>query len=237
MSMSMNKNQENKLTMYEAVSTLLKDNAAIVSSVVAMQSAATTLASSIQRIKDKGQEKTTVTAGKTQTKREAEDALVLAALEIAAALFAYARRTKNNELKEIADVTETKLRRMRDTELGAKAKTIHQRANAEVANLGDYSVTAEKLAELQTLITDYIVATGQRESSVAERSGATQALAALFDETDELLYDDLDRLMETVRSTETDFYNEYFAARVIKDIGLGKGATKPPAPAAPAVQP
>jgi hypothetical protein len=226
----MNKNQENKLTMYEAVNTLLSDNGTIVSSVAAMQTAATALADVIQRIKDKGREKSTATAGKTQTKHDAEDALVAATLEVASALFSYARKIKNNELKEIADITETKLRRLRDTELGARATTIYKRANAEVANLADYSITTQKIADLQTRITEYVAAMGKRESSIAERSGATQALAGLFDETDELLYDDLDRLMETVRNTETEFYNKYFAARVIKDIGLGRGEATPTQP-------
>jgi hypothetical protein len=41
-------------------------------------------------------------------------------------------------------------------------------------------------------------------------------------------YEVVQTLMEPVRGSETQFYNEYFAARVIKDLGTRHRPTQPP---------
>jgi hypothetical protein len=43
---------------------------------------------------------------------------------------------------------------------------------------------------------------------------------ALFYTVDELLSEEFDRYMELLRPTETEFYNSYFAARVVKETGV-----------------
>ena len=54
---------------------------------------------------------------------------------------------------------------------------------------------------------------------MAERSAARIALAELFDNADETLKKDLDKLIELVKKDAPQFYNAYYAARVIKDLG------------------
>ncbi len=51
------------------------------------------------------------------------------------------------------------------------------------------------------------------------------ALTELFAKADELLKDEADGIVEVVKETQADFYNQYFSARVIKD--LGGSHTKP----------
>ena len=62
----------------------------------------------------------------------------------------------------------------------------------------------------------------------------------LFYTVDELLAEEFDRYMELLRPTETEFYNTYFAARIVKDTGKrhrtngdAEGAAKTPPPAPP----
>ena len=71
---------------------------------------------------------------------------------------------------------------------------------------------------------------------MADRIGARGTMADLFDKVAELLNEEFDRYMELLRSTETEFYNKYFAARVVKDIGVRHKANAP-APPAPATTP
>ena len=205
----------------------------------------------VQQIKDKGRDKREATAGKTEKKQQAEDAMILALVKVASSLYSFARRTKKSEVAAIADVTESQLRKIRDTELASMATSIHTSALANVAALADYGVTPAVLTDLQTKTAAFSTpacrnalrragtALGDRESSVAERVGAGAALGDLFDQMDELLKDELDRLIETVRESERDFYNEYFAARVIKDIGIRhtKPNQPPPTPPPPAPAP
>jgi len=59
-------------------------------------------------------------------------------------------------------------------------------------------------------------------------------LYGLFDKTDDLLNDEVDAIVEVVKETQPDFYNQYFGARVIKDLGGKHGGndtpTEPPTP-------
>lgn len=65
---------------------------------------------------------------------------------------------------------------------------------------------------------------GRRQNSeevgTANRKGARGTMNDLFDKTDELIYEELDRFMEMMRPTETELYNKYFSARVVKDLGI-----------------
>lgn len=229
---ALNKIQENKLTMYEAVLTLLQENESVLTPYDAMVTSKAEFSTLVGQIRAKGQERGTVTAGKAAGKQQAEDALIAALMEVTAPLYSYGRKSGKTDVKEVADVTEGKLTRMRDTELASRATTIHQKANAEIANLGNYGITVAMLTELQNKITVFSAAIGERESSAAARVGMTMSIAELFDKADEFLNEDFDRLMERVRNSDTEFYNKYFAARVIKDLGIRHEPepTPPPPP-------
>ena len=51
----------------------------------------------------------------------------------------------------------------------------------------------------------------------------------LFDTVDEMLTEEFDRFMELLRPTETEFYNTYFAARVVKETGVRHRSSDPEA--------
>jgi hypothetical protein len=226
----MNKELENKLTMYEAVSTLLGNNESIVTTVPAFVALKNDFTARVQEIHRKAIAKRDATAGKTETKQEAKDSLVSALMAIAAPMYTYARKVKNNEVKDIADVRQSKLEKLRDTELVSRATSIHTQANTIGAALEPYGVTIAMITDLDTKINNFNAALGERESGMAIRSGATTALIDLFNAADELLNEDMDRLIETLRVSNTDFYNEYFAARVIKDIGVRHEPVTPTPP-------
>ncbi len=233
---TLNKTQENKLTMYEAVLSLMGANGVVVTGVPALKEAKENFDGVVQQIKGKGREREQATAGKAAAKQQAEDALVASLMEISSALYSFSRKAKKTDVQEIADVTETKLRRMRDTELESRAKSIHEKAAIDAGALADYNITAEKMTTLQARIGDFAAALGERESSAAGRVGLTTTVAGLFDQADEILTEDLDRLMETVRESATDFYNKYFSARVIKDLGI-RHQQPPQPPQQPSAQP
>ena len=118
------------------------------------------------------------------------------------------------------------------------ATSIHTSALANVAALADYGVTPAVLTDLQTKTAAFSRALGDRESSVAERKGARGSMNELFDKADELLNEDFDRYFELLRPTDTELYNKYFSARVVKDMGMRhRPVATPPTPvpvAAPA---
>jgi hypothetical protein len=105
----------------------------------------------------------------------------------------------------------------------------------ELAHLAPYGITAEILAALKSKADAFTAALADREAGVAERVGATASLAALFGEMDELLGDEVDRLVQSTRESSNDFYREYFASRAVRELGVRRertGAAKPVQPGA-----
>lgn len=198
----MNNRLENRLTMYEGLLTLLQSNMVKIQTVGGFADAVTELAAVIADVKVKSKEVDGVSVGKTTGKYDAEDALVAELIPACSALYIYGRKQNSAEIKERADVTESKLRRMRDTELAA------------------FGFTDDKLNSLRSKAQGYSTAIGVKESSIADRKGARGAMNDLFDKADDILNEELDRFMEMLRPTETELYNKYFAARVVKDTGV-----------------
>jgi hypothetical protein len=215
----MNKVQENKRTMYEAVLALLSANSAKTAAVAAFATSEAEFRNIVSQIENKSAEYNQATVGRTASKNQAADILVDAVLPMAAALFAYGSKQKDATLKEKAAVNESELRRIRDTELITQTNAILALLNEHLLPLADYGVTAAKITEFQQKITDFNAALGTRESSLAERVGARTSLADLIRKADEILHEQLDHFMELFRPTEPQFYTEYFTARIIKDLG------------------
>ena len=234
----MNKRQENKLTMYEGLLTLLQANSAEFQSIGGFSDAVTQFSSIVSEVKAKSNETEVLTAGKVAAKHEAEDLLVGLLLPVCSALYIFARKQDNTEIKERANITEAKLRAMRDTELASYGESIADLANTNASALALMGITAEMIADLKGKAQAYTAAIGARESSVAERKGARGSMNELFDKADELLNEDFDRYFELLRPTDTELYNKYFSARVVKDMGMRhRPVATPPTPvpvAAPA---
>ena len=131
----LNKHQENKLSTYEGVLNILKGNQDKTSAVPVFAESIAEFDSIVSKIKMKAAEKAEATSGKTSAKYLAEDELMGALLPVAASLVILGRREKEMTLKESAYVTESGLRRMRDTELSTKANSIYELAVSRAADL------------------------------------------------------------------------------------------------------
>jgi hypothetical protein len=235
-SITMTKDDENKLTMLESTSTLLKLNRSKLN-LPALLSAADRLDSVLAKLKVKIQDTMTASKGKTETKAEAADILVSELFKVSKGLFAYGAVTDNVELKERVRVTASQLRYMRDTELVAKARTISEQGTKNEPKVADYGVTEEILTRLNGMIDAFETAIGERESSVAQRKGARSSVYENFDAATQILENEIDNLMERFNDTDPQFFNEYWEARVVKDVGLRHRPPPPPPPPAPGQTP
>ena len=214
----MNDRQENKLTMYRAVETLLDNNAAKTGPIAALSTAITNFKNLIGEIETAEQEKQTATTGKTASKGEAEAVLISEAVTIAAGLKALGSVTNNKELIEAGGETKSSLYGTRDTDLVTKTQLIHDFANTNAIALADYGITPAMITSLQTRITDFNSALGTREESVALRVAAGAEVEGFFKDADNVLVNQVDKIMEVFRESDTQFYNEYKNARVIRDL-------------------
>jgi hypothetical protein len=229
----MRDNQENKLTMYEAIVKLLEHNESLIATVPAFVGAKDNLITSVNKIKEAARQQKEATAGKRAAKMDAENDLISLMMSVGSALYSYGRKIKDHEMQDIANVRVSKLEDMRDTELVNKAEIIYTKLAANAADLVDYQITAVTVTEFRAKIDNFANALGVRESSAAKSTGATANLQMYFTEADDILNEDMDRMLEMFNQSQPGFYNEYFAARVIKQLGIRHEVEEPVIPTPP----
>ena len=215
----MKRHEANKLNMLKAVNAVLESSITIVSEYPALSEAAAELKTKIAEINAIDMIFSTSIDGKTSTKNMLEDELIEDLMPVKAALYAYSVRNKNEELKTLTKESESTLKRMRDPEFLQKAELIKTEAQKHLTDLAAYKITEIVLTELQEKITAFGEALDGKDTGFANRSALRIALTEKFDEADNILTEQLDALIELVRKSNTLFYDQYYVARVIKDLG------------------
>lgn len=214
----MTKSEENINSMFKAVSSLLTSNQAKVDTLPALATSVSNFNQKLGEIQSKDAEYTHLTSGKTDMKNDAEEDMIEAVLPIASALNVYAKINGKTDLKENSKVTVSDLRRLRDSELLIKAQYLHDIALTNVADLTNFGIAEADLTNLQSLVDSYRASIEVKDTSFAEKSAARESLSKLFDDTNEILKEEIDMLMELFRTSDSDFYNSYKSARVIRDL-------------------
>ncbi|MGD1046586.1 MAG: hypothetical protein ABR936_14865, partial [Bacteroidota bacterium] len=217
---------------YEGLEKFFQDEAETVNSVPVLKESVGEFTVTVEGIRLKSVETKNASTGKTAAKNQAEDELVTALLPVASGVFIYGKKKNDVELKEKAKVTESGLRLMRDTELASRGEDIATLAEGVLSNLAPSNITADSIAALKAKAQAYRTSIGARESGVAGRMGARTSMEELFAKADEILEEEIDPAMELIRATKTQFYNEYFTLRVVKDTGVRHRPEPVPAPAA-----
>jgi hypothetical protein len=230
----MNKNHENKLTMYMGVASVLGENSSKTATLPALEESITKFGNVIGAIERKAKEIDAVATGKTVLKTECEDQLMDDLMPAVSALSAYAHTTGETVLAVKSNVSETGIRRLRDTEIIAKATGLMELVEANVEKLKDYGVMGATVTTIRNRIDAFTDALGKKKSGFSDRSSMRKSLFDLFDEADFLLTRQIDSMMEQFRKKETEFYNSYFQARFIKMMGAPRKAKAPTPLAQPA---
>ena len=214
----MTKNEENKLSMYGGVSTLLEENQQIIDQVPALQAVQTRLDTGIEDIKARNEEHQTVAEGAADKKDNLKFDMIDEVKAVSGPLSSYAAVAEDEELLAIVNISKSVLRRLRDTQALARARTIYDRAETLLPELADYLIDETDLGELKASMDAYDSALGNRETVSGVKTAARQALSDAFDTVDHILYNILDPLMELFHKKNRDFYNQYHSNRVIKDL-------------------
>lgn len=227
----MTKAEENKFSAYRAVNSVFSENEALVTTIPALRVAETNFRGLVSEIALRDTEFRTSTSGKSKAKNLIEDELIDMVVPLANSVNAYASRNMIEDLKEKSKTTKSKLKEMRDTDLIGKAKLIHGLLDINIAALADFGITNTKVTNLMSKIVEYEAALGTKDTSFATKSATRMTLSELFDKADLVLKTEIDALMENFKADNKMFYDQYWSARVIKDLGLGhKDVPAPPTP-------
>ena len=170
--------------------------------------------------------------GIAQNKSELKAQMVDQALAVAQATFALATDTGDTVLRGAVDYSRSDLLEGRDTVVGQRCQGVHAAANGVAAALVAYGVVAADLVALQAAIDAYVVAVSAPRTAITIRKGATEAIATLVREGLGILNDRMDKLMPEFEASAPNFYQEYFDARIIVDLG-GPEEEEEPVPPTP----
>jgi hypothetical protein len=215
----MERKTEAKLNMYRAVANHCNANPAIVATVPAFQTAVTALNANISTILSTAQMEVQVISGITADKSALKESLAQQAADIAAIVFAFASSTNNNTLKEQVKFSFREILRIKDDLIAPTCLNIHDAANANLAALAAYGITAATLTAFNNAITNYSAAVPSPRNAVSLRAAYKKDITNLIKQTDKLLKEQLDKLSVQFKTANTEFYNAYKSNRVIIDAG------------------
>lgn len=208
-----------KFSMYTVVDAIFDANLGLVSSLAALGTASTNLKAKIAAISSASEQQKTVTTGVTPDKNFTRETLRTTTVTNAGLLYAYAVSVNDIILQEIARLSYSDLRVLKDDELAERAQTIHDNANNHIASLAPFGITPAVLTSYQTLIDSYEAKAPAPRAKKSEQVALTEQVKTLISETDSLLKNTTDKLMLNFKTTAPEFYNTYIAGREIIDIG------------------
>ena len=228
----MNANQESKLTMYRATEKHCDDNPAIVGSIAAFQTSLANFKLKIAAIISTEQLVSAPIAGVSVDKYVSKQALRDLTADIASLIYAFASVTGNNTLREQVNFRSSTLAKERDDQLSPICQNIHDLGVANLDNLKDYGLTSAAITTLQTAINTFSSATPRPRTAQTERKIQRASFVDTFRETDNILKQQMDRMVIAFKPANPDFVKAYFSNRAIIDpasiatkiVGLVTGA-------------
>jgi hypothetical protein len=214
----MNKTEKNKLTMYYAVNAVLFNYQRTIESFAPLAASVTSYRNYLNEILERAEE-SAGTVGATAAKNNALDDMTERTYHISNALYTLGRSANNEAIKAISKLSISDIGHLRENELVQYCSRILTLAQANAQALVPYTITAEMITALGQSIETFRHTADSKDTRFAGSKAAREVLFNLFAQTDELLREDIDTMVELLKNNNSDFYNQYNAARTIKDVG------------------
>lgn len=222
----MDANQENKVSMYNKVDTFFFENIGAYSGYVTLAS----LVGLYRSMKNSLYAYDAVATGDTTGYRDQKDYHRTEArrycLAASGAIMALGSATNNLVLRNKGNITETELKRLRDTEEYIAIKSILDLVLENDAALSDYNIDATFIGDFSAKVNAYMASLEITGEQKAVKVAAGQGVDRMIAEIDELLQNSIDPIMKASSITLVDLYNQYKNVRKIDDYS-GGGGTPP----------
>jgi hypothetical protein len=205
--------------MYDAVIAYCNSNAALIATLPAFQTAFTNFQSIVGNIHSTVQLEANVITGITIDKSQLKANLGEQAINLASMIFAYASNANMNSLKEQVNFSPSEIKLMKDEMLVASCGNIRDAANANLAALADYGITAATIASFQGTMDAYTALISSPRNAVSQRASYAKTLTVLFKQADASLKNQMDKMALNFKTSFEDFYNTYKSNRIIIDPG------------------
>jgi hypothetical protein len=215
----MNKVNENKMSMFYALLQVLEKHVAVWTGLVPFKNAHDEFKNNVGSLEQATQTQESSLTGVALDKRYKKEAMVKKTLEISQVLFAYAEDQGDVVLRAKVDYSRSDYMKVRDAVVAQTCQNIHDLANPLIASLAAYGLVAGDLSTQQAEIDAYTATVGSPRAALIVRKGATAEINALVKDSMKILNNRMDKLMPEYETSNADFFQEYFDARMIVDSG------------------
>ncbi len=214
----MKQRQINKKNMYDTVSSYLDEHATIWQAIARIGTAKVNLDELRQQISNQATVQAASQATYGKTKLALKNSIAIKADILNDLLEVKALMDGDEELARQMSDTKTDLYQMKYDDLIVRVKFIIAKAlEQEEVLVPDFGMTQEQVTDLQGDVNELEEMNGKPREYQIKSGVATAELEVLFDQTDDLLYNQLDNLMKIFKNRNRDFYEGYRRARMIVD--------------------
>jgi hypothetical protein len=220
--------QRNRFTMINAVLALLKISTTITAVIPAFAGAVARLQQIADDINTRSNEKNQSGAGTYDAQDNAEEELLDPLDEVANALVAFGSAENLPDVCEIAGIKRSKLEKMAKVDCVQRSESIIGLALKYKQKVAQYGAPAEKVDSLQPALDAFKGTMDSIATGTSGRTGAVKSIKSLFIGADTVLKESLDRMVATLQTSNPLFCASYKAARVIHDLGGGRGKNQQP---------
>ena len=213
--------------MLKVVQSVCNDANVAITSIAALNNAYTRLNSKIGEIDVTAQGQIIDTSGLTKEKDTVKEKLSGATGKIAQAIMAYAHDNEVYALEKEVQFTAKKLNRVSDELLIKISTNILNAATPLVGVLADYTVDTPTLENFENLKTDFEKISPKVPEARNKKKMYTARLEKLVHEADDILKNDMDRLVNILDETHADFMILYKHARVTDEYHVHRQKPEP----------
>ena len=211
--------------MFGTTISFLDENNSVWSGTAAFADAMTRAKTGVTAIDESVSTQEAPTSGVTGDKAQARADLEEKTLEIADQLAALAVKNGDNDLAAKVEMTKSSLDKMADNALDQTAERVSGLVTDNMSALAAFDVTAADVTELDAARTAFEGRkTSTREAAVGRKT-QTDSLPQLIANVRSIFRNEIDKMVTKKKKANPDFYDGYFAARIIVNRAATHAAT------------
>ena len=216
----MNKKQVAKLNMSIAVKKLCDKNQDIIDTVPAFADVFLEFSKMLENLISNATETTKKIQGITEEKRFAKTELARQTVSIASVLFVYAIKNSNLILKDAARLSMSLLKKLPDNELPMVCNNFAKVAKENLAEATSFGLTQAKINVLEGMIKDYTVSVPDPRMAISQRKTYNKNVEAAIKQINNILSNQMDRLIINLQEENPDFVSNYFSDRMVINTAI-----------------
>ncbi len=213
----MNKTQTNWDRMYLNTQETLDANTTLWNTIPIVVTTKNQFDELIQRIADVNEKTNPNSKAVTASKEKTKTALANKIVVISGIMQAFAAFNDNTVLLGKVKITQSDIYNARETDVEKLVSPVIDEARKYLTDLADFGLTEAMITEAETTLDDFKAQIGQPRTIRNQAYAAMTLMDELFDESNALLKNKMDKLMIRFKFTDTQFYSEYERARTIVD--------------------